>query len=89
MGNVRKCLYLYPVFENKLKKKKSFMGYGFFYPHHTPIIDPFSCIPFDLPHLIFKVESAIKYTFSFKEFLHKFKEVDATSDSRSVPYVDV
>ena len=22
MGNVRKCLYLYPVFENKLKKKK-------------------------------------------------------------------
>ena len=25
----------------------------FFYPHHTPMIDIFSCIPFDLPHLIF------------------------------------
>ena len=28
----------------------------FFYPHHTPMIDTFSCIPFDLPHLIFEVE---------------------------------
>ena len=27
---------------------------------HTPIIDTFSCIFFDLPHLIFKVELAIK-----------------------------
>ena len=32
----------------------------FFYPHHTPMIDTFSCIPFDLPHLIFKVELAMK-----------------------------
>ena len=31
-----------------------------FYPHHTPMIDTFSCIPFDLPHLIFKVELDIK-----------------------------
>ena len=29
---------------------------GFFYPHHTPLIDIISCIPFGLPHLIFKVE---------------------------------
>ena len=33
---------------------------GFFYPHHTPMIDTFSCIPFDLPHLIFKVELTMK-----------------------------
>ena len=26
---------------------------GFFYPPHIPIIDTFSCIPFDKPHLIF------------------------------------
>ena len=32
----------------------------FFYPHHTPMIDTFSCIPFDTPHLIFKVELAMK-----------------------------
>ena len=32
----------------------------FFYPHHTPMIDTFSWIPFDLPNLIFKVELAIK-----------------------------
>ena len=32
----------------------------FFYLHHTPMIDTFSCIPFDLPHLIFKVELAVK-----------------------------
>ena len=32
---------------------------GFFYSPHTPMIDIFSCIPFDLPHLIFKVELAI------------------------------
>ena len=29
-------------------------------PHHTPMLDTFSCIPFDLPHLIFKVQLAIK-----------------------------
>ena len=33
---------------------------GFFYPHLIPMIDTFSFIPFDLPHLIFKVELAIK-----------------------------
>ena len=33
---------------------------SFFYPHYTPMIDTFSCIPFDLPHLIFKEELAIK-----------------------------
>ena len=33
---------------------------GFFYPHHIPMIDTFSCIPFDLTHLIFKVELDIK-----------------------------
>ena len=33
---------------------------GFFYPHHTPMIDTFSCVPFDLPDLIFKLELAIK-----------------------------
>ena len=32
----------------------------FFYPHHIPMIDTFSCIPFDLPHLIFKEELAMK-----------------------------
>ena len=32
----------------------------FFYPHRTPMIDTFSGIPFDLPHLIFKVELDIK-----------------------------
>ena len=32
----------------------------FFYPHHTPMIDTFSCILFDLPHLIFKAELANK-----------------------------
>ena len=32
----------------------------FFYPHHTYMIDTFSCIPFDSPHLIFKEELAIK-----------------------------
>ena len=46
--------------------------------------DTFSCIPFDLSHLIFKVALAIKYFFSFKEFLLKLKEADATSDCRSV-----
>ena len=30
------------------------------------------CIPFDLPHLIFKEELAIKLYFSVKEFLLKF-----------------
>ena len=32
----------------------------FFYPYHIPMKDTFSCIPFDLPHLIFKVELAMK-----------------------------
>ena len=32
----------------------------FFYPHRTPMIDTFYCMPFDLPHLIFKVELAVK-----------------------------
>ena len=37
----------------------------FFYLHHTPLPSPhplkdtFSCIPFDLPHLIFKAELAV------------------------------
>ena len=35
----------------------------FFYQHHTPMIDTFFCRPFDLLHLIFKVELAIKYHF--------------------------
>ena len=52
------------------------------------MIDIFSCISFDLLHLIFKVELAIKYL-SFKEFLLKFKEVDDTSDRHSVLYVNV
>ena len=50
------------------------------------MIDTFSCIHFDLPHLIFKEELAIKYTFSYKEFLLKFNEINATSDCRSVPF---
>ena len=33
----------------------------FFYPHHTPMIDTFSCKTFDLPRLIFKVELDLKY----------------------------
>ena len=53
------------------------------------MIDTFSCIPFDLPHLIFKEELAIKSHFSVKEFLLKFKEVDATGDRRSILYVNV
>ena len=32
----------------------------FFYPQHTSMIDTFSCIPFDSPHLIFKVELGMK-----------------------------
>ena len=35
----------------------------FFYPHHTPMLDTFSCIPFDLSHFIFKEELAIKKHF--------------------------
>ena len=60
----------------------------FFYPHHTSIIDTFSGILFDLPHLIFKEKSN---TFSFKAFLFKFKdkEVDATSNRRSLLYVNI
>ena len=61
----------------------------FFYPHHTPMIDTLSCIPFDLPHSIFKKELAIKQHFSVKEFLLMFNEIDATSDRRSVLYVNV
>ena len=53
------------------------------------MIDTFSCIPFDLPHLIFKEELALRQNFSVKEFLLKFKDVDATSDRRSVLYVNV
>ena len=43
-------------------KPRVILNDGFFYPHYmiTPMIDTFSCIPFDLPHLIFKVELAIK-----------------------------
>ena len=59
----------------------------FFYPHHTPMTDTLSCIPFDLPHLIFNKELAIKQHFSVKEFLLMFIEIDATSDRRSVLYV--
>ena len=43
------------------------------------MIDTFSCTPLDL----------YKATFSFKEFLLKFKEADATNDRRSVHYVNV
>ena len=53
------------------------------------MVDTFSGIPFDLPHLIFKEELAIKQHFSVKEFLLKFKEVDDTSGRRSVLYVNV
>ena len=61
----------------------------FFYPHHTPMIDTLSCIPFDFPHLNFKKELAVKQHFSVKEFLLMFNEIDATSDRRSVLYVHV
>ena len=61
----------------------------FFYPDHTPMIDTLSCIPFDLPHLIFNKELAIKQHFSVKEFLLMFNEIGATSDRRSVLYVSV
>ena len=40
--------------------EKSITSDRFFYPHHTPMIDTFSCIPFDLPHLTFKEELGIK-----------------------------
>ena len=53
------------------------------------MIDTFSCIPLDLAQLIFKVNLLKSNTFSFKEFLLKFKDVDATSDRRSVLYVNV
>ena len=53
------------------------------------MIDTFSCIPFDLPHLIFKVEPAIQYHFFFKKFLLKTKEAYAPSDRRSVLYINV
>ena len=32
---------------------------GFFYPHHTTMIDSFSCIPFDLQRLILTKESKL------------------------------
>ena len=51
------------------------------------MIVTFSCIPFDLPHLISKVELAIKYNFSFKESLFKFKEANATSDRHLALYL--
>ena len=42
---------------------------GFFYPHHTPMMDTFSCIPFNLPHLIFEKRICYKATlFPFKSF---------------------
>ena len=53
------------------------------------MIDTFPCIPFDLSHLIYKVELAKSKTFSFKDFLFKFKEADATSDCHSVLYVNI
>ena len=43
----------------------------FFYPHHTPMIDTFSCIPFDLPHFIFKVKFAL---FPLKGFYLSLKK---------------
>ena len=52
------------------------------------MIDTFSCIPFEVPHLIFIEELAIKH-FSLKEFLLKFNETDASSERRSVLYVYV
>ena len=52
------------------------------------MINTFTCIPFDVPHLIFKAELAIKQ-FSLKEFLLKFDETDAYSDRSSVFYVNV
>ena len=33
---------------------------GFFYSHNTPMKDTFSCTSFDLSHLIFSVELAMK-----------------------------
>ena len=44
---------------------------------------------FELPHLILKVELAILYHFFLKEILLEFKEADATSDRRSVLYLNV
>ena len=43
----------------------------FFYPHHTPMIDTFSCIPFALPHFIFKVKLAL---FPLKGFYLSLKK---------------
>ena len=37
------------------------------------MIDTFSCIPFDLPHLIYSVELAIKYVFPLKSFYLSLK----------------
>ena len=53
------------------------------------MIDTLSCIPFDLPLSIFKKKLAIKQHFSVKEFLVMYNEIDATSDRRSVLYVNV
>ena len=39
------------------------------------MIDTFSCIPFDLPHLIYKVELAIKYFFPLKSFYSSLKNL--------------
>ena len=38
------------------------------------MIDTFSCIPFDLPHLIFKVELAISLHFFLKSFYSSLKK---------------
>ena len=45
------------------------------------MINTFSCIPFDLP-LIFQSRAfyTVKF-FSFKDFLLKFEEADATSEA--------
>ena len=47
---------------------------GCFYRHHTPMIDTFSCVPFDLPYLIFKVERAKSNTFPLKSFNTSLKK---------------
>ena len=51
--------------------------------------DTFSCIPFDLPHLIFKAELTIKQYVYLLRVSTEVKEVDAASDRCSVVYVNV
>ena len=46
-----------------------------FYPHHTPVIDTFSYIPFDLSHLIFKSRTRCRVIlFSLKSFYTSLKK---------------